>query len=148
MKTFKEHIEESEIFYLGEEVTPKQLIDIRTSINKQFSSLGIRVDLDTRHFKKRVDDKRNVKPISSAELIGVFKRASKKWKSKKFTDTILTTVDPVTGNKDNQAVIHDKQTDINIAAVLNTTGSGTPEFIIKTILRKKEFGTRSPRLDV
>jgi len=148
MKTFKEHIEETDIFYLGEEVTPKQLIDIRTSINKQFSSLGIQVDLDTRHFKKRVDDKRNVKPISSAELIGVFKRAAKKWKSKKFTDTILTTVDPVTGNKDNQAVIHDKQTDINIAAVLNTTGSRTPEFIIKTILRKKEFGTRSPRLDV
>ena len=148
MKTFKEHIEESDIFYLGEEVTPKQLIDIRTSINKQFSSLGIQVDLDTRHFKKRVDDKRNVKPISSAELIGVFKRAAKKWKSKKFTDTILTTVDPVTGNKDKQAVIHDKQTDINIAAVLDTTGSRMPEFIIKTILRKKEFGTRSPRLDV
>jgi len=148
MKTFKEHIEESDIFYLGEEVTPKQLSDIRTSINKQFSSLGIRVDLDTRHFKKRVDDKRNVKPISSAELIGVFKRAAKKWKSKKFTDTILTTVDPVTGNKDKQAVIHDKQTDINIAAVLDTTGSRMPEFIIKTILRKKEFGTRSPRLDV
>tara|TARA_B100000809_G_scaffold246436_1_gene274406 strand:- start:32 stop:478 length:447 start_codon:yes stop_codon:yes gene_type:complete len=148
MKTFKEHIEESDIFYLGEEVTPKQLSDIRTSINKQFSSLGIRVDLDTRHFKKRVDDKRNVKPISSAELIGVFKRASKKWKSKKFTNTILTTVDPVTGNKDKQAVIHDKQTDINIAAVLDTTGSRMPEFIIKTILRKKEFGTRSPRLDV
>ena len=148
MKTFKEHIEESDIFYLGEDVTPKQLIDIRTSINKQFSSLGIQVDLDTRHFKKRVDDKRNVKPISSAELIGVFKRASKKWKSKKFTNTILTTVDPVTGNKDKQAVIHDKQTDINIAAVLDTTGSRMPEFIIKTILRKKEFGTRSPRLDV
>ena len=148
MKTFKEHIEESDIFYLGEDVTPKQLIDIRKSINKQFSSLGIRVDLDTRHFKKRVDDKRNVKPISSAELIGVFKRAAKKWKSKKFTDTILTTVDPVTGNKDKQAVIHDKQTDINIAAVLDTTGSRMPEFIIKTILRKKEFGTRSPRLDV
>ena len=148
MKTFKEHIEESDIFYLGEEVTPKQLSDIRTSINKQFSSLGIRVDLDTRHFKKRVDDKRNVKPISSAELIGVFKRASKKWKSKKFTNTILTTVDPVTGNKDKQAVIHDKQTDINIAAVLDTTGSRMPEFIIKTILRKKGFGTRSPRLDV
>jgi len=148
MKTFKEHIEESDIFYLGEDVTPKQLIDIRKSINKQFSSLGIQVDLDTRHFKKRVDDKRNVKPISSAELIGVFKRASKKWKSKKFTDTILTTVDPVTGNKDKQAVIHDKQTDINIAAVLDTTGSRMPEFIIKTILRKKEFGTRSPRLDV
>ena len=147
MKTFKEHIEESDIFYLGEEVTPKQLIDIRTSINKQFSSLGIQVDLDTRHFKKRVDDKRNVKPISSAELIGVFKRASKKWKSKKFTNTILTTVDPVTGNKDKQAVIHDKQTDINIAAVLDTNNK-IPEFIVKTILRKKEFGTRSPRLDV
>ncbi len=106
------------------------------------------VDLQTKHFKKRVDDNRNVKPISSAELIGVFKRAAKKWKSQKFTDTILKTVDPVTGNKDQQAVIYDPRTDINIAAVLNTTRSKTPEFVVKTIIRKKQFVTRSPRLEV
>ena len=69
-------------------------------------------------------------------------------KSKNFTDTILNTIDPVTGNKDNQAVIYDKQTDINVAAVLNTTRSKTPEFVVKTILRKKEFATRSPKLEV
>ena len=137
-----------EEFYLGEDITPKQLSDTRKSVNKQFSSLGMLVDLQTRHFKKRVDDTRNTKPISSAELIGVFKRAAKKWKSKNFTDTILNTVDPITGNKDNQAVIYDKQTDINVAAVLNTTRSKTPEFVVKTILRKKEFATRSPRLEV
>ena len=137
-----------EEFYLGEDITPKQLSDTRKSVNKQFSSLGMLVDLQTRHFKKRVDDTRNTKPISSAELIGVFKRAAKKWKSKNFTDTILNTIDPVTGNKDNQAVIYDKQTDINVAAVLNTTRSKTPEFVVKTIFRKKDFGTRSPRLEV
>ena len=137
-----------EEFYLGEDITPKQLSDTRKSVNKQFASLGISVDLQTRHFSKRVDDKRNAKPINSAELIGVFKRAAKKWKSKKFTDIILNTVDPVTGNKDQQAVIYDKQTDINVAAVLNTTRSRTPEFVVKTILRKKEFETRSPRLEV
>ena len=137
-----------EEFYLGEDITPKQLSDTRKSVNKQFSSLGMLVDLQTRHFKKRVDDTRNTKPISSAELIGVFKRAAKKWKSKNFTDTILNTIDPITGNKDNQAVIYDKQTDINVAAVLNTTRSKTPEFVVKTILRKKEFATRSPRLEV
>ena len=137
-----------EEFYLGEDITPKQLSDTRKSVNKQFSSLGMLVDLQTRHFKKRVDDTRNTKPISSAELIGVFKRAAKKWKSKNFTDTILNTIDPITGNKDNQAVIYDKQTDINVAAVLNTTRSKTPEFVVKTILRKKEFSTRSPKLEV
>jgi hypothetical protein len=144
----KSRLKVEEEFYLGEDITPKQLSDIRKSVNKQFSSLGMLVDLQTRHFKKRVDDTRNTKPISSAELIGVFKRAAKKWKSKNFTDTILNTIDPVTGNKDNQAVIYDKQTDINVAAVLNTTRSRTPEFIVKTIFRKKEFGTRSPRLEV
>ena len=137
-----------EEFYLGEDITPKQLSDTRKSVNKQFSSLGMLVDLQTRHFKKRVDDTRNTKPISSAELIGVFKRAAKKWKSKNFTDTILNTIDPVTGTKDQQAVIYDKQTDINVAAVLNTTRSKTPEFVVKTILRKKEFSTRSPKLEV
>ena len=144
----KSRLKVEEEFYLGEDITPKQLSDTRKSVNKQFSSLGMLVDLQTRHFKKRVDDTRNTKPISSAELIGVFKRAAKKWKSKNFTDTILNTVDPVTGNKDNQAVIYDKQTDINVAAVLNTTRSRTPEFVVKTILRKKEFSTRSPRLEV
>ena len=144
----KSRLKVEEIFNLGEDITPKQLSDTRKSVNKQFSSLGMLVDLQTRHFKKRVDDTRNTKPISSAELIGVFKRAAKKWKSKNFTDTILNTVDPVTGNKDNQAVIYDKQTDINVAAVLNTTRSKTPEFVVKTILRKKEFATRSPRLEV
>ena len=144
----KSRLKVEEEFYLGEDITPKQLSDTRKSVNKQFSSLGMLVDLQTRHFKKRIDDTRNTKPISSAELIGVFKRAAKKWKSKNFTDTILNTVDPVTGNKDNQAVIYDKQTDINVAAVLNTTRSRTPEFVVKTILRKKEFSTRSPRLEV
>ena len=144
----KSRLKVEEEFYLGEDITPKQLSDTRKSVNKQFSSLGMLVDLQTRHFKKRVDDTRNTKPISSAELIGVFKRAAKKWKSKNFTDTILNTIDPVTGNKDNQAVIYDKQTDINVAAVLNTTRSKTPEFVVKTILRKKEFATRSPRLEV
>ena len=144
----KSRLKVEEVFYLGEDITPKQLSDTRKSVNKQFSSLGMLVDLQTRHFKKRVDDTRNTKPISSAELIGVFKRAAKKWKSKNFTDTILNTIDPITGNKDNQAVIYDKQTDINVAAVLNTTRSKTPEFVVKTILRKKEFATRSPRLEV
>ena len=144
----KSRLKVEEEFYLGEDITPKQLSDTRKSVNKQFSSLGMLVDLQTRHFKKRVDDTRNTKPISSAELIGVFKRAAKKWKGKNFTDTILNTIDPVTGNKDNQAVIYDKQTDINVAAVLNTTRSKTPEFVVKTILRKKDFGTRSPKLEV
>ena len=144
----KSRLKVEEDFYLGEDITPKQLSDTRKSVNKQFSSLGMSVDLQTRHFKKRVDDTRNVKPISSAELIGVFKRAARKWKSKNFTDTILNTIDPVTGTKDNQAVIYDKQTDINVAAVLDITKSRMPEFIVKTIFRKKEFGTRSPRLEV
>ena len=144
----KSRLKVEEDFYLGEDITPKQLSDTRKSVNKQFSSLGMSVDLQTRHFKKRVDDTRNTKPISSAELIGVFKRAAKKWKSKNFTDTILNTIDPVTGTKDNQAVIYDKQTDINVAAVLDITRSRMPEFIVKTIFRKKEFGTRSPRLEV
>ena len=137
-----------EFYYLDENITPDQLANTKKSLNKQFAPLGMSVDLQTRHFSQRVDDTRNVKPISSAELIGVFKRAAKKWKSKKFTDTIMKTVDPVTGNKDQQAVIYDPRTDINIAAVLNTTRSKTPEFVIKTIMRKKDFKTRSPKLEL
>ena len=137
-----------EFYYLDENITPDQLANTKKSLNKQFAPLGMSVDLQTRHFSQRVDDTRNVKPISSAELIGVFKRAAKKWKSQKFTDTILKTVDPVTGSKDQQAGIYDPRTDINIAAVLNTTRSKSPEFVIKTIMRKKDFKTRSPKLEL
>ena len=135
-----------DFYYLDEEITPEQLAGVKKSLNKQFAPLGIKVDLQTKEFLKRKDDKRNIKPISSAELIGVFKRAAKKWKSNKFTDTIMKTVDPETKEKDQQAVIYDPKTDINIAAVLNTTRSKSPEFVIKTIMRKKDFKTRSPRL--
>ena len=144
----KSRLKVEEFFYLDENITPEQLSNTKKAVNKQFSPLGMSVDLQTRHFQTRKDDTRNVKPISSAELIGVFKRAAKKWKSQKFTDTILKTVDPVTGNKDQQAVIYDPRTDINIAAVLNTTRSKSPEFVIKTIMRKKDFKTRSPKLEL
>ena len=60
----KSRLKVEEEFYLGEDITPKQLSDTRKSVNKQFSSLGMLVDLQTRHFKKRVDDNRNTKPIS------------------------------------------------------------------------------------
>ena len=144
----KSRLKVEEFFYLDENITPEQLSNTKKAVNKQFSPLGMSVDLQTRHFQTRKDDTRNVKPISSAELIGVFKRAAKKWKSQKFTDTILKTVDPVTGSKDQQAVIYDPRTDINIAAVLNTTRSKSPEFVIKTIMRKKDFKTRSPKLEL
>ena len=56
---------------MGEDITPEQFANTKKAVNKQFSPLGMSVDLQTKHFKKRVDDNRNVKPISSAELIAI-----------------------------------------------------------------------------
>ena len=84
----------------------------------------------------RVNDARNKKQITSAELVRLFKQSYKKYGKKiaKMSD-------------DANAVIHDMKTDINMPFVLNYR-KGEVELVVKTIMRKKNFTTpaSSPKL--
>jgi sugar-specific transcriptional regulator TrmB len=85
----------------------------------------------TSHFFDRLVDPRNIKPISSAELIGFFKRLAKK--KKQLFDFL---------SKYKEIVATDNRTDINIPLVKQSNTA-----IAKTIMRKKDFKTPDPKIE-
>ena len=109
------------------------LDQIERYADRLFASLGIDVEF-TRHFLDRVNDKRNVKQITPAELTRLFKQSFKKYGKK------IAQLGP-----DAEAVINDMKTDINMPFVLNLKG-GELELIAKTVMRKKDFKTSGPKM--
>lgn len=85
-----------------------------------------------KHFFDRLNDPRNGKEISQAELIGFFKRLSKK--KKEFVDFL---------NKYNSVVAVDDRTSINIPFMKQANKA-----IAKTVMRKKDFKSPDQKLDI
>ncbi len=112
----------------NEEISPTDLNNIDTFADKQLDPVD--VDLTSNHFFDRLNDPRNDKDISNAELIGFFKRLGKK---KKDLLDFLT--------KYKEIVASDSRTDINIPFLKQAD-----KIIAKTIMRKKDFQTSSPQL--
>jgi hypothetical protein len=92
----------------------------------------VNVVLTGKHFFDRLNDPRNDKEISSAELIGFFKRLSKK--KKEFLDFL---------DKYNQIVTTDDRTNINIPFMKQSN-----KVIAKTVMRKKDFKTPNKKLEI
>jgi len=88
--------------------------------------------LTGQHFFDRLNDPRNEKDISGAELIGFFKRLSRK---KKEFVTFL--------NKYKQVVTTDDRTNINIPFMKKSNRA-----IAKTVMRKKDFNTPDKRINI
>ena len=127
MKTFKQ---------FSEEITKSDLNQIEKYADKLFAAVGIDVEF-TRHFLDRVNDERNKKPINTAELIRLFRLTYKKYGKK------IPKMGP-----EAQAVITDMETDINMPFVLNIDKSGMLDLVAKTVMRKKDFKTSNPKLNV
>ena len=90
------------------------------------------VVLTDKHFFDRLNDPRNGKEISQAELIGFFKRLSKK--KKEFVEFL---------NQYNSLVAVDDRTNINIPFMKQANKA-----IAKTIMRKKDFKSSDKKLDI
>jgi hypothetical protein len=120
---------------INEEITKVDLAQVEKFADKIFAKVGIDVEF-TRHFLDRVNDPRNGKEISVAELTRLFKQTYKKYGKKiaKMGD-------------DAEAVLNDMQTDINVPFVLKWDGKEF-DLISKTIMRKKDFKTNDPKLKV
>ena len=116
-----------------DDITLNQLNNIEKYADKLFSKVGIDVEF-TRHFLDRVNDARNKRQITPAELTRLFKQSYKKYGKK------IATLGP-----DAQAVINDMRTDINMPFVLEPKGNML-ELIAKTVMRKKDFRTTNPKL--
>ena len=115
------------------QLTAKDLDTVEKYADNLYKSLGVDIAF-TRHFLDRVNDTRNIKQITVAELIRLFKQSYKKY-GKQI---------PKLGN-DAQAVLNDIKTDINMPFVLKWDGKEF-ELIAKTIMRKKDFKTSNKKL--
>ena len=121
---------------IREDVSKNDLDQVEKYADKLFAAVGIDVEF-TRHFLDRVNDERNKKPINTAELIRLFRLTYKKHGKK------IPKMGP-----DAQAVVRDMETDINMPFVLNVDKSGMLDLVAKTVMRKKDFKTSNPKLNV
>lgn len=129
MKSFK--------IYLKEQITKDQLKQVEVFADKIFKKFNIDIEF-TRHFFDRVNDARNGKDISSAELIALFRKANKK-RGKELSQS-----DP-----DMEAVIKDMASDINMPFVMKWDAANQEwDLVAKTVMRKKNFKTSNKVLDV
>ena len=127
MKTFNQYL------LSEQEITKSDLDGVEKYADRLYKSVGIDVEF-TRHFLDRVNDARNKKQITVAELIRLFKQSYKKYGKK------IAQLGP-----DAEAVINDMKTDINMPFVLNLKG-GELELVAKTVMRKKNFQTSGPKM--
>ena len=122
---------------VNEAITPADLDQLETFADKLFAKVGIDVEF-TRHFLDRVNDARNNKPITMAELTRLFKQEFKRYGK------------PIAQMGPNQeAVMKDLQTDINLPFALQYDKDNNElDLIAKTVMRKKDFKTSNREFPV
>ena len=114
----------------NEAITSVDLDQLETFADKLFAKVGIDVEF-TRHFLDRVNDARNVKPITMAELTRLFKQEFKRYGKP------IAQMGP-----GQEAVMKDLQTDINLPFALQYDKDNNElDLIAKTVMRKKDFKT-------
>ncbi len=111
-------------------VTAVDIQQLEKFADRIFADVGIDVEF-TKHFLDRVNDERNDKPIVPAELTRLFKQERKRYGKP------IAQMGP-----DNEAVMRDLQTNINVpfALVLDKSNDEL-DLIAKTIMRKDNFTT-------
>ena len=112
------------------EIPMGDLKQIDTFADKKLNPVDI--VLTDKHFFDRLNDPRNDKEISKAELIGFFKRLAKKKKT--FLDFL---------DKYNQVVAVDDRTNLNIPFMKQAN-----KVIAKTVMRKKDFKTQNQKVSI
>lgn len=121
----------------NEDVSQNDLDKIEVYIDKLFNSIGIDVAF-TRHFLDRVNDARNIKPITTDELVSLFKKTYEKYGKK------IVQLGP-----DAEAVLNDLQSNINLPFVLKWDSRNKElDMVAKTVMRKKNFMTPDRKLVV
>jgi len=122
---------------LDRKITQADIDSLETFADKLFAKVGIDVEF-THHFLQRVNDERNVKPITVSELVRLFKQEFKKWGKP------IANLGP-----DAEAVMIDLATNINMPFALDWNEE-TKELMLvaKTIMRKKDFKTSNKEFPI
>ena len=120
---------------IKENISMSQLNQVEKHLDKIWAKVGIDVEF-TRHFHDRVNDERNKKPISTAELIRIYREIYKKYG--KPISNLSSGV---------EILLKDMSTDINVPVVLRWDGKEL-DMIAKTVMRKKNFKSRTKKYSV
>ena len=117
---------------LLERIEIGELNVLEVELDKLFKRYKIDIEF-TYHFKQRMNDPRNKKPITIEELRKIFLSTHKKYGRR------------ISGNEDAfEAVLKDLSTNINIPFVFQDKkdpASKERDLKAKTVMRKKNFGT-------
>lgn len=124
----------------SDKISRTQLERIEQYADKVFKEFGIDVNFQTlsnnTHFYQRLNDPRNIEPITSDELRQLFKKASTRYGHK-----LATSNDGIEG------VLKDMETDINLPFIIKHDSKNKElDLIPKTIMRKKNFSSSTPIL--
>jgi hypothetical protein len=128
----------SQCSFLSESISKQQLAEVEKFADKLFAKIGVDVELSGKHFFDRLNDTRNKKDISTAELVSLFRKTFKMHKK------------PIS-NMDAgiQAVIKDVNADINLPFMIKWDSKNSEfDLVAKTIMRKKNFQTSNDILTV
>ena len=122
---------------IKEDISMSQLNQVEKHLDKIWAKVGIDVEF-TKHFHDRVNDARNKKPISTAEVIKIFRQVYRK-----FGKHIASLPDGV------NVLFKDMQTDINVPVVLRYDNKNKEiDMISKTVMRKKDFKSSTKKYSV
>ena len=116
-------------------ITDQDLQQLEIYADRLFASLGIDIEF-SRHFKDRVNDPRNNKPITMSELTRLFKQVYK------YHGKPIAQLGP-----DAEAVMKDMRTDVNVPFVLQWDGKEL-DLVAKTVMRKPNFATSNPEFSI
>lgn len=120
-------------------IKPEQINQLEKYVDRLFNAVGLDVGF-TRHFKERLNDKRNKRPITIIELQRLFKKVHRQMHKGK---------DLIELGPNAEAVLKDLETDINVPFVLKWDNQNKEfDLISKTIMRKPDFKTSNDILAV
>lgn len=121
----------------NEDLSKADVDSIERFADKLYKKLGIDITF-TKHFMDRVNDERNGKPISGAELVRLFKKEYERWGK-----------DIAQMGPDMEGTFKDLTTDINLPFVLRWDRDEEElDLIAKTVMRKKNFKTHNQEFPV
>ena len=121
----------------NEDLSQADVDSIARFADKLYKKLGIDITF-TKHFMDRVNDKRNGKPISGAELVRLFKKEYERWGK-----------DVAQMGPDMEGTFKDLTTDINLPFVLRWDRDEEElDLVAKTVMRKKNFKTDNQEFPV
>ena len=120
---------------IPENVSQSELNQVEKYLDKVWAKVGVDVEF-TRHFMDRVNDVRNIKPISPAELIRIYREIYKKYGKpiSKLSNGV-------------NILLKDMEPNINVPVVLRWNGREL-EMIAKTVMRKKDFKSRTKKFSI